>query len=308
MLFDPEPEIVHFGVPPCLKCGLAPRATDAVALIANTSNTNRIDLCRMPCSPLKSTLICAVPAPPRPAPSRIRRDSYISPKRGIPARSCAAGIRAGASCVPARSSASPASPPGPHDASRRRCGCLDALSGMAERVARVSACPRPPRAASADAASPASSIVRFSSPWSSRSNHRTAVPGPTPGIFLHDQGGQGERLLKSDRAELARGRLSDHDVPALDRPLEDRPRVTLRCQRPFRWGRTETAYPDDLLSATGHTPPQPHWYEGAAHRPARLVISPPGWASPPSFFPAAERLPTSISRPMRTLPAEPPVA
>jgi hypothetical protein len=29
VLFVPEPEIVQVGVPPCLKCGLAARASDA---------------------------------------------------------------------------------------------------------------------------------------------------------------------------------------------------------------------------------------------------------------------------------------
>jgi hypothetical protein len=43
-----------------------------------------------------------------------------------------------------------------------------ARSAMAERVAIASACPRPPSAPSADAANAASSIVRFSSSWSSR--------------------------------------------------------------------------------------------------------------------------------------------
>jgi hypothetical protein len=35
----------------------------------------------------------------------------------------------------------------------------------------------------------------------------------------------------------ARCRLRNQDVATLDRPLEDRPRMPLRCQRPSRWGR-----------------------------------------------------------------------
>jgi hypothetical protein len=54
---------------------------------------------------------------------------------------------------------------------------------MAERVARASACPRPPSATSADAANPASSIVRFSFSWSSLSNQRTAYRDRRPGSF-----------------------------------------------------------------------------------------------------------------------------
>jgi len=46
-----------------------------------------------------------------------------------------------------------------------------------------------------------------------------------------------ERLFEAER-ELAGGRLGGHDVPPFDCSLADRSRMSLRCQRPSRWGRT----------------------------------------------------------------------
>src|SRR5262249_17456954 len=66
---------------------------------------------------------------------------------------------------------------------------------------------------------------------------------PRPGI------GKANRLVEQygrtscsapsrGEGELAGCRLGNHDVPPLDRPLEDRPRMPLRCPRPSHWGRT----------------------------------------------------------------------
>jgi hypothetical protein len=47
-----------------------------------------------------------------------------------------------------------------------------------------------------------------------------------------------ERLVQRQAPGFSGGHLSDHEVAALDRPLEDRPWMSLRCQRPSRRGRS----------------------------------------------------------------------
>jgi hypothetical protein len=50
-----------------------------------------------------------------------------------------------------------------------------------------------------------------------------------PARILHrDQGRELQRLGETDAANLAQRRLGDEKVPALDRSLEDRPRMALR--------------------------------------------------------------------------------
>jgi hypothetical protein len=80
-----------------------------------------------------------------------------------------------------------------------------------------------------------------------------------------------ERLFEA-KADLTRSRLRDHDVAALDRPLEDRPRMPLRCQRPSRWGRTATL----TLNAgrLGDSPPEPVKDERRAVKPAAALVFP----------------------------------
>jgi hypothetical protein len=49
-------------------------------------------------------------------------------------------------------------------------------------------------------------------------------------FLLRDQRRQLERLEQRQRSDLARRRLGDDQVVALDRSLEDRPRMPLRRQ------------------------------------------------------------------------------
>jgi hypothetical protein len=75
-------------------------------------------------------------------------------------------------------------------------------------------------------------------PWSSSCDGPPRAERQDAAIVY--QGGQGQRFLEADPAELPRGRLRHAYVPAVDRGGEDPARMHLRCQRPSRWGRTAT--------------------------------------------------------------------
>jgi hypothetical protein len=82
------------------------------------------------------------------------------------------------------------------------------------------------------------SLLGKSSERTSSSSGRTSSPTSRSCTepFVREAGA--ERLRKREVAGFAGGHLCDHEVAALDRPLEDRLRMSLRCQRPSRWGRT----------------------------------------------------------------------
>jgi hypothetical protein len=53
-------------------------------------------------------------------------------------------------------------------------------------------------------------------------------PRPAPRVLLRDQRSQRERLDERDPPDLAGGGFGDEQVAALDRLVEDRPRMALR--------------------------------------------------------------------------------
>ena len=118
-----------------------------------------------------------------------------------------------------------------HEATRRARAFLVAFFAMAESAASASRCPRPPNAASEDAATAASLIDSLSSSSRNRSSHCTANRDRRAGSWRErTPSAPAPRRATAGRARAQLSRL--RDVTAFDRLLEDRSRVSLRCHSP----------------------------------------------------------------------------